>query len=132
MDGMTIEIQVLAWAGLLAAAQVILAAIPANMQLGSPYLASARDEQRPLSGIPARLDRAFRNHLEGLLLFAVAVVAVTLGGGASPLTEGCALAYLAARIVYVPLYAFGVPWLRTLVWAVGFVATILMLLAALF
>ena len=132
MNGMTIELQVLGWAGLLAAAQLILMAIPANLQLGSAYVASARDEQRPLSGMAARLERAFRNQLEGLLLFAVAVMVVTMAGAASPFTEGCALAYLAARIVYVPLYAFGVPWLRSLVWGVGFVATILMLLAALF
>lgn len=132
MDGMTIEIQVLGWAGLLAAAQVILMAVPANLQLGSGYLATARDEPRPLSGVPARLERAWRNHLESLLLFAVAVLVVSLGGRSSPFTEGCALAYLAARIVYVPLYGFGVKWWRTAVWAVGFVASILMLLAALF
>ncbi|MEO1687888.1 MAG: MAPEG family protein, partial [Pseudomonadota bacterium] len=40
-------------------------------------------------------------------------------------------AFLVARVVYVPLYALGIPYLRSLVWMVGFIATILMLLAAL-
>lgn len=127
MDAMAFEVRILAFAGLLAAVQLLLMAVPANVQLGSKYVASARDTPRPLSGIPARLQRAFQNHMEGLVLFAVAVVVVTLGGASSPLTEGCALAYLAARLVYIPLYAFGVPYLRSLVWAIGSGATVVML-----
>ena len=39
--------------------------------------------------------------------------------------------YGAARVLYIPAYYFGwVPW-RSLIWAVGFLATTLMLLAAL-
>lgn len=129
---MTIELQVLGWAGLLAAVQLLLMAVPANLQLGSGYLASARDEQRSLHGAAARLERAFRNHLEGLAMFTAAAVVVSVGAASTPFTEGCALAYLAARIVYIPLYGFGVKWWRTVVWTVGFAATVLMLLAALF
>ena len=32
-----------------------------------------------------------------------------------------------ARVVYVPLYAFGVPVVRTLVWGVGLVALLVYL-----
>lgn len=124
------EITVLALAGLLAVAQLIVTAVAANLQLGTGYLAGPRDEARALTGIAARLKRAFDNHVEGLVLFAVAAVAVTLTGAATPFTAACAIAYLAARAVYVPLYAFGVPWLRTAVWAVGFIATVAMLTAA--
>ena len=70
-----------------------------------------------------------RNSRMGLVLFAVAAVAVTSAGLSSAVTEACALAYIAARVVYVPLYWFGVPWLRTVAWAVGFLATVIMLLA---
>lgn len=131
METMPVEIQVLAWSGLLAAAQVVLLAIYANRQLSPRYLVSARDEQRQLSGVPARLQRAFQNQIEGLVLFAAAAVAVTLGGASSPITEACAVAYIAARVIFVPLYWFGIPWLRTIAWGVGFAATIVMLLAAL-
>ena len=125
------ELRVLALSALLAAAQLVLMAVPANVQLGSAYLASARDEQRPRHGKTARLERAFRNQLEGLTMFAPAAVAAVLLGASSPFTQGCAVAYLAARVVYVPLYAFGVPYWRSAVWAVGFFATVAMLIAAL-
>jgi uncharacterized MAPEG superfamily protein len=39
--------------------------------------------------------------------------------------------YLLARIVYVPLYAFGVPVVRTLVWMVGTVGLVMVLVAVL-
>jgi uncharacterized MAPEG superfamily protein len=130
MEILSVEGWVLAWAGLLAAAQLVLMAVPANLQVGTRYLVSPRDEPRALSGVTARLERAFKNHVEGLVLFTVAVVVVTLAEASSPLTEGCAMAYLAARVVYVPLYAFGIPWLRSLAWAVGFLATVTLLGAA--
>jgi uncharacterized MAPEG superfamily protein len=46
------------------------------------------------------------------------------------LTAQCAWAYLIARILYVPAYASGVYLIRSLIWAVGFFATLTMLLAA--
>ena len=78
-----------------------------------------------------RLQRAMNNHFEALVLFTIAVVVVTLGDKSSPLTATCGWAYLAARIVYVPAYAFGwQPW-RSLIWSVGLLATTVMLVAAL-
>jgi uncharacterized MAPEG superfamily protein len=38
--------------------------------------------------------------------------------------------YFWARLVYLPVYIVGIPYLRTLVWAVGFVG-LLMVLGAL-
>jgi uncharacterized MAPEG superfamily protein len=71
------------------------------------------------------------NHFEGLILFTIAVVVVTLAEASSPLTTACAWTYLAARILYVPAYAFGwVPW-RSAFWTVGLGATIVMLVAVL-
>lgn len=70
------------------------------------------------------------NHFEGLALFTLAVVVVVLGEVTSDLTAQCAWAYLIARILYVPAYATGIYLLRSLIWAVGFFATLLMLLIA--
>lgn len=127
METIPFEIRVLAWSGLLAAGQLVLLAVYANLQLDPRYLASARDEPRQLTGMAARLQRAFQNQIEGLVLFSAAAVAVTFSGTSATMTEACALAYIVARVVYVPLYWFGVPWLRTVVWAVGFFATVIML-----
>jgi uncharacterized MAPEG superfamily protein len=125
------ELEVLAWAGLLHVVQLGLLAVAANLQLGPAYTLGPRDTARALSGVPARLERAFRNHLEALLLFSVAVVVLTLGDRGDAFTANCAWTYLAARIAYVPAYASGVPVLRSVIWTVGFAATVVMLIAAL-
>ena len=130
---MTPELTALTLAALLQAVQFLLYAIPANLELGPGYTMSARDREptRPLSPRTARLGRALTNHFEGLILFTIAVVTITLSGQSTPFTAACAFTYLGARVLYIPAYAFGLrPW-RSLIWAVGFLATLLMLLAAL-
>jgi uncharacterized MAPEG superfamily protein len=129
---MTVELYVLALAGLLAIVQLFLFAVPANLQIGTEYLAGPRDEGVTLKGRAARLQRAFNNHIEGLVLYTVATVATVLGDNVSGLSHVCALAYLAARIAYVPAYYFGWTPGRSVIWAVGFLATTVMLAAALF
>ncbi len=128
---MPTELKVLALAGLLQAFQFLLMAVPVNLQMGVRYTGGNRDEQRTPHGVPGRLYRALNNHFEALLLFTVAVVVVVLGDASSPLTASCAWVYLAARVVYIPAYASGVFLVRSLVWGVGFGATIVMLVSAL-
>jgi uncharacterized MAPEG superfamily protein len=130
---MTPELTALALAGLLQAVQFILFAVPANRDLGVGYTSSARDKppSRQLSAVTARLQRALNNHFEGLILFTLAVVVVTLGDQSTPTTQYAAYTYLAARILYIPAYAFGWrPW-RSVIWGVGFFATLTMIVAAL-
>ncbi len=135
---MTPELTVLALAGLLQVVQFALMSIPANLELGVGKTLSPRDSSRlggriedQLSDRTARLFRALNNHFEALILFTLAVVVVTLSDQSSTFTATCAWVYLAARIVYVPAYWLGLrPW-RSLIWFVGFTATVLMILAAL-
>lgn len=130
---MTPELLVLTLAALLQVAQYALFAIPANRELGVGYTSSARDRRpsRQLSPRTARLQRAMNNHFEALILFSIAVVVVTLAGQSSGVTVACAWVYLAARIAYVPAYFFGLAPGRSLIWFVGFLATLTMLIAAL-
>ena len=135
---MTPELTALALAGLLQGLQYILMAVPANLELGVRKTLSPRDPQslgKPLieqvSPVTGRLFRALNNHFEGLILFTLAVVVVTLGQQSTATTQTCAWVYLAARILYVPAYALGLrPW-RSVVWFIGFLATLTMILAAL-
>ncbi|MDH3264403.1 MAG: MAPEG family protein [Paracoccaceae bacterium] len=135
---MTPELTALTLAGLLQVVQYVLMSVPANLKLGVGKTLSPRDPARlrkPLveqvSPRTGRLIRALNNHFEGLILFTLAVTVTTLSNQSTPFTAACAWTYLAARILYVPAYAFGLsPW-RTLIWLVGFLATTLMLLAAL-
>ncbi|MFO7805990.1 MAG: MAPEG family protein [Paracoccaceae bacterium] len=134
---MTTELQVLALAGLLQGIQFVLMSVPANRELGTGKTASPRDPQRMggkrldemVSPRTGRLFRALNNHFEALILYTIAVVVVVLGDKTTGFTAICAWTYLAARVLYVPAYAFGwVPW-RSAIWLVGFGATMLMLLS---
>ena len=130
---MTPELTVLTLAGLLQAIQFAIFAVPANRELGTGYTASPRDRppSRNLTTQTGRLQRALNNHFEGLILFTLAVVVVTLSNQSTGFTATCGWVYLGARILYVPAYAFGLsPW-RSAIWGVGFLATVAMLIAAL-
>ena len=135
---MTPELTALAFAGLLQIIQIALMAVPANLELGVRKTLSPRDPDRmggslesQVSTKTARLYRAMNNHFEGLILFTIAALVVTLSGQSSQFTAICAYTYLGARILYVPAYYYGLsPW-RSYIWFAGLVATTLMLLAAL-
>ena len=129
---MTPELTVLVLAALLQYVQVAIAAAAMNRDVGPAYNASPRDEKVEFSPLTGRLRRAVNNHFEALALFTIAVVALTLSGKGGTLTAACAWIYLAARLLYVPAYAFGwSPW-RSVIFGVGALATLVMLLAALF
>jgi uncharacterized MAPEG superfamily protein len=77
------------------------------------------------------LERALRNFLETFPLFAAAVLVAHEAGRHSWLTEWGAQTYLAARVVYLPLYAAGVPVVRTIVFMVSMVGIVMVLWPAL-
>ncbi|MCZ4261710.1 MAG: MAPEG family protein [Limimaricola soesokkakensis] len=128
------ELQVLALAGLLQAGQYVWLSVRANRELGFGRTLGPRDPQRlgaPLEALASprtgRLYRALNNHFEGLILFTLAVVVLILGDKTTGLSGLLAWTYLAARVLYVPAYYFGLrPW-RSLIWLVGFCATIAMI-----
>jgi len=128
---MTTELTVLALAGLLQVFQFVLMAVPVNLQVGTHKTGGPRDKPIEITGAPGRLKRAMENHFEGLILFTIAVVVVTLGEQSTPYTETCAWVYLGARILYIPAYVVAISFLRSAVWAVGFGATVAMIVAAL-
>jgi uncharacterized MAPEG superfamily protein len=65
----------------------------------------------------ARADRAAKNMVENMVLFAVVLTAARLGGAdAHALTPGAAM-FFWARLAYWPVYILGIPYLRTALWA---------------
>ncbi|ROR16439.1 putative MAPEG superfamily protein [Comamonas sp. BIGb0124] len=128
---MTFELTVLGWTLVLALVQVLLPAAWRNRETGLAYNAGPRDEDGPPVGrVTARLRRAQNNLFETLPLFAAAVLIAHVAGREGALTAWGVSLYLGSRIVYVPLYACGVPYLRSLAWVVS-VGGLLLVLAAL-
>lgn len=118
---MTIELRMLAWSIALGVAHVLIAALLATMQRGLRWNASSRDGvAEPLKGVAARADRASRNFLETFVFFAAAVLAVVLAQKTNAWTALGAQIYFWARVAYLPVYAAGIPYLRTMIWAAGF------------
>ncbi|WP_119417777.1 MAPEG family protein [Desertibaculum subflavum] len=128
---MTTELWLLAGTVLLGLVQIGLASTAAKQVTGIAWSIGPRDRPIELTGLAGRLDRAQRNLMESLPLFAVAVIVAHLGGRNGWLTELGAHLYLWSRIAYVPAYALGVPWVRTAFWQIGMIGIVL-ILAALF
>jgi uncharacterized MAPEG superfamily protein len=126
------ELQLLAAAVVVGLVQLLWAAAAARGQQDLRWAAGSRDEPMPpLTGVAGRLDRAFWNFLETFPFFAAAVVVTYLTAKLGPLTLWGAGLYVAARALYVPLYASGVRLVRSLVWFVSLIGIVMILSALL-
>ena len=130
---MTPELTVLTLAALLQVIIFVLYAVPANRELGTGYTMSSRDRppSNSLSDRTARLGRTMDNMFEALILFGIAATVIQLSGQNTFYTGLLSWIFLAARIAYIPAYAFSLNPGRTAIWTIGFAATVLMLIAAL-
>jgi uncharacterized MAPEG superfamily protein len=126
------EIQMLCWSVVLGLVQLAIATTLATKDQGLPYNISPRDlPPPPVSTLAGRLQRAFGNFRETFVYFAVAVLVVTLLNKSNATTALGAQLYFWTRLIYVPVYAAGIPVARTVVWAASIVGLVLVLLGAL-
>ena len=126
---MAFELQMLAAAVALGLVHLMWAAAAAQPQRGLKWNVGPRDTPVVLTGMAGRLERAFANFRETFPFFAVAVLVAYLGGRLGTLTCCGAALYVGARAVYIFLYAFGVPFIRSLVWLVSLIGIGLILAA---
>lgn len=129
---MTTELTLLAWTLVLALVQIGLAGMLRTQETGTAYNVGPRDQPgpptRPITG---RVQRAQANLFETLPLFIAAVLIAHVAERDGALTLWGCWIYLIARIVYLPLYAFGIPVARTLVFVTGTTGLGLVLVAVL-
>ena len=122
---MSPEVTLLVWATALAFIQMLVAVGGATLQVGLPALAGNRDGLAPFTGWAGRAQRAHRNMLENLLLFAALVLAAALSQRANSTTLLGAQIFFWARVAYAAVYVIGIPWLRTGVWTVSVIGLIM-------
>lgn len=123
------ELTCLGWACVLGFVHIIIAGNARTKEFGAKWNISARDDKKPpLSPFTDRLFRAQSNFFETFPLFASAVLIVTVSQSSSVYSHWGALIYLAARTIYFPLYAFGVPVMRTAVWLLSIIGLLLVLI----
>lgn len=88
-------------------------------------LAGPRDGLVDKSVVLGRAKRANANMQTGLVIFGLMIL---LAGQLNLFSAGTALGaalFFWGRVAYAPLYWLGVPWLRTVAWAVSIVGIIL-------
>jgi uncharacterized MAPEG superfamily protein len=128
---MRVELTLLGLTLLLAFVHIMAAARLRTRQYGTKWNVGARDEAMPpLDALPARLLRAQANLFETLPLFIGAVLAAAAAGRLGTKTEIGAYLYFFGRLAYLPLYAAGIPVVRTIVWGIA-TAGLLLVIAGL-
>lgn len=126
---MAIELYLLGATLILALVQVLLAAHVRTLQYGITWNAGPRDEEMPpLRPLPARLQRAQDNLFETLPLFVGSLLGAAYAGRLGLLTNIGAHLYFFGRLVYLPLYAAGIPYIRSLVWVAATAGLVLVIL----
>ncbi len=123
------ELLLLGWSTVLLFAYIMIQGQTATRDRGLDWNAGPRDgEQKPLGEMAGRAERALKNFQETYPVF----IALALGLAVTDRTGGIgaigALLWFGARIAYIPLYLFGVKYVRSLSWTVSILGLLLMLI----
>lgn len=124
------ELNILLLYGLLVALTIGAQATGAATQFDMGYLLGSRDEKRTLEGMVGRLERALNNSITAMALFAPAVLILSTKNAFDATTLAACQIFLVARVLYLPSYVFNLVGFRTLVWVIGFAATMALYLLA--
>lgn len=131
-DTLPAELLYLAWSVALLLVHVAIQGVLWVSETGASYNAGPRDENRkPRSVYAGRAARALRNFLETYAAFVALALALAVTGKTGGLGALGAGLWFWARIAYLPLYIFGVSYVRTLAFAAAFIGLVLMLIALL-
>jgi uncharacterized MAPEG superfamily protein len=129
-DFATQEIRMLWASALLGLIQLMIAFLFSIFARGMPWAVGARDESAaPVGKIGARLERAYRNYLETFPIFAALVLIANSVDRHTASTVWGAQLYFYGRVLYVPLYALGIPLLRSIAFTAAMAGIVVILLA---
>jgi uncharacterized MAPEG superfamily protein len=107
---------------------VLVQATVGNVELPFGYLFTSRDKPAAASGLLfGRATRALANYVENLTPFvavALALIATQRTGGAGAIGSTI---WILARIVYLPVYVFGIIYVRTIMWGISIIGLVMML-----
>ena len=124
----SMEIHLLIWATGLTFIQMLIAALGSLTQNNLRTLVGNREKLNKVGGWAARAQRAHKNMLENLILFAILVLATKLIGVSNEMTVLGAQLFFWGRVAFSIIYVTGVPWIRTVAWGTSIVGLILIFL----
>lgn len=123
---MSTELTLLIWSTILCGAYIGVQSVLYRIQHGVKFAGSARDNEPPPDMWNARAEKALRNFLETYAVFIALAVAIELSGRSDALTQWGAHLWFWSRWVYLPLYIFGVAYVRSAVWTISAIGLALM------
>lgn len=126
---LTTEVTMLGWSVLLLIVHILAQAGSLTRDGGLSYAMSARDGEVAISLLTRRLTSALRNFLETYTGFVALALALQVTGEADSLGGWGAILWFWSRVAYLPIAAFGIPVIRSVVWLLSLVGILLMLLA---
>jgi uncharacterized MAPEG superfamily protein len=130
MQVLSVESWALFGAMVLGLVHLTAASFTFKAQVGNAYTVGARDEGLKPERIAGRLDRAQRNFLETFPIFVAAVLLLEhYDRTGSWLSVWGALLYLGGRVLFLPLYAAGLPWVRSFSWNIATLGLVMVMVA---
>ncbi|MET0605979.1 MAG: MAPEG family protein [Beijerinckiaceae bacterium] len=127
---MSSMVNMIGWSVVLLLAQIVAQTLSLSKDCGLPYALSPRDVANPATtDVTKRLTRALMNLLETYPAFIALALALIATNKATGMGLTGAVIWFWARVVYVPVYAAGIPMLRTGVWTVSVIGLLMMLMA---
>ncbi len=129
MTTLPLELTLLGWSVVLLVIAIMLQGQLVTRELGVGWNAGPRDgNQHPTGALAGRAQRALDNFKETYPAFIALALALAVSGRTGGLGATGALLWFVARIVYHPLYLFGVPYVRSLIWVASMFGLLLMLI----
>jgi len=128
MNELSAELTFLLWSVAITFIQLIVSLLGATVQHGLPTLAGNRENIGPTSGWAGRAQRAHRNMLENLFLFAILVIVAHIADISNELTVLGAQLFFWGRLAYSLIYVVGIAWLRTAAFLISILGLILIFL----
>lgn len=125
---MSLELTLLIWSVALTFIQMLVAVSGATLQFGLPDLAGNREDLPSATNWAGRAQRAHRNMLENLVLFAALVLVTEITNRNNAMTGLGAQVFFWARVAYSVIYLIGLPWVRTVTWGVSVFGLVLIFL----
>ena len=128
---MTSELMDLTWVIALTAIMWVPYIVNSVMVQGLVDAVGYPDNPKPLAPWAARAKKAHYNSVENLVAFAAMVLILHAVGISNETTVMACTVYFWARLAHYIIYAAGIPWLRTLSYFVGWLATVTLVLQVL-
>ena len=122
---MSTDLKYLAFTAILTASLWIPYVISQVMTNGLPKPEDYRNPTpRPVPAWGKRADRTYLNAVETFAPFAALVILVHLAGKANGMTAFWAMSYFWLRLAHAAVFVLGIPYVRTVIFTLGYVAIV--------